>query len=68
MQTTITVPTARRDLATAGFTPTEIDALAALKARYTRDREYFESNAEYERLSFLKWRYQQGEIKETITG
>ena len=66
MQTTITAPMTRRDLAAAGFTPPEIDALAAHKARYNRDREHFESNAQYERLSFLKWRYQRGEIKETI--
>ena len=60
MQTTTTAPTTRHDLAQLGFTSTEIERLSALRAGYDRHREYFESNAEYERLNFLKWRYEQG--------
>ena len=68
MQDTISAPTTRRDLSAVGFSPAEIDALVVLKARYNRERESFESNREYERLSFLKWRYEQGENREAITG
>jgi hypothetical protein len=64
MYTTTSTPTTRRDLATLGFSATEIERLTALRAGYDRHREYFESNAEYERLNFLKWRYQRGELRE----
>ncbi|CAN5641203.1 hypothetical protein BH23CHL2_BH23CHL2_21880 [soil metagenome] len=63
MQYTISAPTTRHDLSAAGFSPAEIDAIVALKARFNPDREYFESNREYERLMFLKWSYATGQIE-----
>jgi len=68
MNLTSTAPITVPDLEAHGFTADEITRLQQLKACYNRDREYFENNAVYERLSFLKWRYQQGEMMETITG
>ena len=68
MQFTITTPTTRRDLAAAGFTQPEITRLQQLKDRYDGFQEYCESNREYEQLRFLRWRYEQGEIREATTG
>jgi hypothetical protein len=60
MQTTTSTPPTRRDLATIGFSRPEIERLIALRTGYDGFRERCENNTEYERLSFLKWRYQQG--------
>lgn len=55
------------DLAGQGFTAAEIDQLQALRTRYDPFREYCESNHEFERLAFLKWRYQQGQLATEAT-
>jgi hypothetical protein len=68
MQIITTVPTTTRELQRHCFTPKQIQALETLKASYDPYREYCESNWEFERLAFLKWRYAQGEIREAITG
>jgi hypothetical protein len=46
----------------AGFTSGEIARLKRMRASYDPFREMCESDHEYQRLSFLKWRYQHGEV------
>ncbi len=46
----------------AGFTADEIARLERMRASYDPFREICESDQEYRRLSFLKWRYQHGEV------
>jgi hypothetical protein len=65
MQTTTAVLTIH-DLALQGFTPIEIARLQRLKERYHPFREYCESNVEFGRLAFLKWRYAQ-QVEQTTT-
>lgn len=55
------------ELATRGFTASEINRLQALRASYDPFRDYCESNQEYERLAFLKWRYQRGQFASAAT-
>lgn len=43
------------DLAARGFSPDQIARLAALAQRYPLS-EFLDSNAEWQRLVFLKWR------------
>jgi hypothetical protein len=64
MQTTTALLTTH-DLAAQGFTPAEIARLQRLKERYHPFREYCESNVEFGRLAFLKWRYMQGQVEQT---
>ena len=62
MRLTTAAPTTIRDLAAQGFDDREINNLRALKAGYDHFREFCESNSEFERLSFLKWRYENGSL------
>jgi hypothetical protein len=62
MNQTTTAPTTLHDLQAQGFTADEIARVQRLKDRYHPFRETCASNAEYERLNFLKWRYEQGRI------
>lgn len=58
--TAATVSTAT--LPSAGFTSAEIARLEQMRAGYDPFREICECDQEYQRLSFLKWRYQHGEV------
>ncbi len=58
--TLTTTQTTIRELTVQGFSTEEIEHLKAIKANHDPYREYCESNREFERLSFLKWRYKQG--------
>lgn len=60
--TIITPTTTTRDLMAQGFSDEEITTLKDLKANHEPFREYCESNREYERLAFLKWRVEHGEF------
>ena len=68
MHLTTTAPLTVQDLEAHGFTAIEIARLGQLKANYDSFRESCESNREYEQLCFLRWRYEQGEIREATTG
>lgn len=46
----------------AGFTRDEIDRLRSLREMYPFI-EYVDSRRQWERLSFVKWLYNQGQIK-----
>lgn len=59
--TTSTSPTVN-DLAAYGFSAAEIARLQELRSRYQPFREYCASNREFERLAFLKWRYERGQF------
>lgn len=48
------VTTSRSDLLSAGFTPTQIEALENLRALYPYV-EFLDSRQELERLRFMKW-------------
>lgn len=50
------------DLTTEGFSVAEIARLETLRARYHPYREYCASDLDFERLAFLKWRYERGEV------
>jgi hypothetical protein len=63
MNTTQTETITSEDLRAQGFTAAQIERLELLQASYDPYREYFESNREFERLAFLKWRYQQGQVE-----
>ncbi|CAN5641379.1 hypothetical protein BH23CHL2_BH23CHL2_21910 [soil metagenome] len=68
MNLTTTAPITVQDLEAHGFSAVEISRLQQRKDRYDGFQEYCESDREYERLCFLKWRYEQGELQEAITG
>ena len=59
---TATTATTTSRLETAGFTATEIAKLQELRASYNPFKEQCESNQEFERLNFLKWRYENGQL------
>ena len=59
--TTTTRPTIT-SLRSKGFTSGEIARLKRMRASYDPFRELCENDQEYQRLSFLKWRYQRGEV------
>ena len=63
MNTTQTDILTSDDLRARGFTAAQIERLELLQATYDPNREYFESNREFKRLAFLKWRYQQGQVE-----
>jgi hypothetical protein len=52
------------DLIDIGFTQDEIDKLVVLRASYPFI-EYAESDSQWRRLLFLKWRYQHGDLQRT---
>jgi hypothetical protein len=60
MNKTLSVSITVDDLRAHGFTTAQIERLESLRASYDPYREYFECNREFERLAFLKWRYQRG--------
>lgn len=63
MELTITTPTTTtRDLMAMGFSDNEINTLKKIKSGFDPFREFCESNREYERLAFLKWRFERGEF------
>jgi len=62
MPTTTTDQTVH-ELAAQGFSPAEIARLQQLKDRYHPFRELCESNHEFERLAFLKWRWMHGQVE-----
>ncbi len=63
MELTLTAPTTTsRDLLAIGFSTAEITTLKQLRARFDPFREACESNREFERLAFLKWRIERGEF------
>lgn len=49
------------DLVDAGFTSVEIAKLSALKENYPFI-EYVESDNQWRRLLFMKWRYRHGDL------
>jgi len=66
MTLAITAPTTTtRDLQAQGFSRAEIKQLKAIKTNHDPYREYCESNREFERMAFLKWRYEHGAIART---
>jgi hypothetical protein len=52
------------DLIDIGFTQDEVGKLSVLRAHYPFI-EYAESDSQWRRLLFLKWRYQHGDLKRT---
>jgi hypothetical protein len=50
------------DLREQGFTQPQIDALVALKMAYPFV-EYVDTSRQWQRLQFLKWRYQNGDLQ-----
>lgn len=52
------------DLKARRFKKAEIARLVALRERYTPYRELCASDLEFERLAFLKWRYERGEVND----
>jgi hypothetical protein len=59
---TRTVEITVEDLIDIGFTQNEIQMLSALRAHYPFI-EYAETDSQWRRLLFLKWRYQHGDLK-----
>ena len=55
-------PDDREELQQAGFTEAEATRLLELKTEYPFV-EYVDSGRQWQRLLFLKWRYQQGDLK-----
>lgn len=51
-----------RDLRAQGFERAEIDRLVALGERYSPYREVCATDLDFERLTFLKWRYEHGYV------
>ena len=58
---TRTVEVTVQDLVDIGFTSSEIEKLAALKGHYPF-LEYAESDSQWRRLLFLKWRFEHGDL------
>ena len=50
------------DLREAGFTEEEIEQLSALRNEYPFV-EYVDSGRQWQRLLFLKWRYDRGDLR-----
>jgi hypothetical protein len=50
------------DLLEVGFTPDEIEQLRELKREYPFV-EYVDSGRQWQRLQFLKWRYENGDLR-----
>jgi hypothetical protein len=65
--TTATVTTTRTsqslDLASLGFSADQIARLDGLKQSYSAFTEQFDSEREFQQVSFLKWRYERGDIE-----
>ena len=50
------------DLLEVGFTTEEIERLIELKAEYPY-LEYVDSGRQWQRILFLKWRYEKGDLR-----
>jgi hypothetical protein len=50
------------DLLDVGFTPDEVEQLRELKREYPFV-EYVDSGRQWQRLQFLKWRYENGDLR-----
>lgn len=59
-----TIEVTADDLLEAGFTAEQVERLVALKSAYPFI-EYVDSAKQWQRLEFLKWRYQQGDLQRT---
>lgn len=60
--TTMTPPSlTTTDLESAGLTAEQVARLIETRARYSPFREFF-SEHEYQRLSFLRWQLEHGQI------
>lgn len=59
-----TVEVTAEDLVEAGFTIEQVELLTALKSAYPFI-EYVDTAKQWQRLGFLKWRYQQGDLQRT---
>jgi hypothetical protein len=51
-----------KDLIEIGFTQDQIDMLVVLRAHYPFI-EYAETDSQWRRLLFLRWRYQHGDLQ-----
>ncbi len=61
MATTTTTQMTVKSLTEAGFSADQIDRLKKLREK--RFCEFTETHQQYERLAFLKWRYENGDIE-----
>jgi hypothetical protein len=65
--TAATVTTTRTldttDLAAAGFSAEQIANLVAFKQSYSPFGEHFDSDREFRQVSFLKWQYENGQVR-----
>jgi hypothetical protein len=65
--TAATVTTTRTldttDLAAAGFSAEQIANLVAFKQSYNPFSEHFDSDREFRQVSFLKWQYENGQVR-----
>jgi hypothetical protein len=50
------------DLRELGFTEPQVEALIALKSAYPFI-EYVDTSRQWQRLQFLKWRYESGDLQ-----
>ena len=55
-------PTTISELRRVGFTAAQIERLVALRAQYPF-LEWVDTSSQWQRLLFLKWRYQHGDLR-----
>lgn len=51
------------DLAAAGLSAEQIANLIAFKQSYSPFSEHFDSDREFRQVSFLKWQYENGQVR-----